>query len=191
MYKLFLIFVVFSIVTCKNNSIPKVIIKTDFGNAEIELYPEKAPKTVSAFLSYVDSGFYKNCSFYRVIFLEATSSNYNSGIIQGGIWQTDISKANTISGIPHESPKQTGLTHTTGTISLARTTAGSANTEFFICLGDQSDYDSSKSLNSDGLGFAAFGKVTSGIEIIRKIHEQASNGEYFEKPIKIIDIERL
>ncbi len=183
-----LMFLLFS---CKSGSIhPQIVIETNLGKIEAELYPDKAPKTVAAFLSYVDSGFYKNSSFYRVVFDEAMSNDDDAGVIQGGIWQSNNAKAEKLPGIPHESPKQTGLTHTSGTLSLARTTAGSANSEFFICIGDQSNYDDSKTLNPDGLGYAAFGKVISGMSIVRSIHRQPSNGEAFVKPVIILDIHR-
>ena len=177
--------------SCKSsNTHPQIVIETNLGKIEAELYPDKAPKTVAAFLSYIDSGFYKNSSFYRVVFDEAMSNDDDAGVIQGGIWQSNNAKAEKLPGIPHESPKQTGLTHTSGTLSLARTTAGSANSEFFICIGDQSNYDDSKTLNPDGLGYAAFGKVISGMSIVRKIHQQPSNGEAFLKLVVILDIHR-
>lgn len=176
---------------CGSNKNPKIIIETSLGNIEAELYPDKAPKTVAAFLSYVDAGLFKSSSFYRVVFDEMMSNDDDAGVIQGGIWQTNTAKAEQLRGIEHESPRQTGLSHTSGTLSLARTTAGSANSEFFICIGDQSGYDDSKSLNPDGLGFAAFGRVTSGMSIVRKIHRQASSGESITVPVKILNIKRL
>jgi peptidyl-prolyl cis-trans isomerase A (cyclophilin A) len=176
---------------CNRNKNPVVIIKTNFGNIEAELFPDKAPKTVAAFLSYVDSGLYKNSSFYRLTFIESMTSDYNTGIIQGGIWQSNNAKAAALPGITHESPKQTGLSHISGTISLARTKAGTANSEFFICIGDQTDYDSSKALNPDGLGFAAFGTIINGMDIVRKIHKQPASGSAFIPPVVIHNIERV
>jgi len=179
------------LLSCSNNKNPHIQITTNFGNIEAELYPDKAPKTVAAFLSYVDSGLYKNSSFYRVLLEEGMATKDNSGLIQGGIWQTNNKKAIGIPGIVHESPAQTGLSHTTGTLSLARTTAGSASTEFFICIGDKTEFDSSKEVNPDGLGFAAFGRVVSGMKIVRAIQNEPANGESFSKPIVILNIERL
>ena len=191
MYKLMaLVSLVFF--SCSNHyKNPHIIIKTTYGDVEAELFPDKAPKTVATFLSYVDSGLYKSSSFYRVLFVESPVSNLNSGVIQGGIWQSNNSKAESLPGIPHESPKQTGLSHTSGTLSLARGVAGSANSEFFICVGDQTEFDSSRSRNPDGLGFAAFGRVVSGMETVRKIHSQPANGQSFNKPIIINNIERI
>jgi peptidyl-prolyl cis-trans isomerase A (cyclophilin A) len=178
-------------ISCSNYKNPHIQISTNFGNVEAELYPGKAPKTVAAFLSYVDSGLYKNSSFYRVLYVESMASDYNTGVIQGGIWQSNNAKAVALPGVDHESPKQTGLSHTTGTLSLARLKPGSANSEFFICVGDQTGYDSSKNFNPDGLGFAAFGRVVSGMEIVRKIHSQRADGQLFTTPIVIKNIERL
>jgi peptidyl-prolyl cis-trans isomerase A (cyclophilin A) len=178
-------------ISCSNYKNPHIQISTNFGNVEAELYPGKAPKTVAVFLSYVDSGLYKNSSFYRVLYVESMASDYNTGVIQGGIWQSNNAKAVALPGVDHESPKQTGLSHTTGTLSLARLKPGSANSEFFICVGDQTGYDSSKNFNPDGLGFAAFGRVVSGMEIVRKIHSQRADGQLFTTPIVIKNIERL
>lgn len=191
MHKLIIATVAVLLFSCSSNKNPHIIIKTNLGNVEAELYPDKAPKTVAAFLSYVDSGFYKNSSFYRVLFIEAMASDYNTGIIQGGIWQSNNKKAIGLSGIVHEPPKQTGLSHTAGTLSLARSTPGTANSEFFICVGDQTGYDSSKNYNPDGLGFAAFGRVISGMDIVRQIHKQPANGQSYTRPITILNIERL
>jgi peptidyl-prolyl cis-trans isomerase A (cyclophilin A) len=191
MHKLIIAAAALLLFSCSSNKNPHIIIKTNLGNVEAELYPDKAPKTVAAFLSYIDSGFYKNSSFYRVLFIEAMASDYNTGIIQGGIWQSNNKKAIALPGIDHEPPKQTGLSHTTGTLSLARSTPGTANSEFFICVGDQTGYDSSKNYNPDGLGFAAFGRVISGMDIVRQIHKQPANGQSFTRPVTILNVERL
>lgn len=171
---------------------PRIVVETKFGEIEIELYPDKAPKSVTAFLSYVDSGFYKNSSFYRVLKEEnQPSASFKSELIQGGIWQTNYKKGSSLPGIPHEPTNQTGIKHTNGTISLARTTPGSASSEFFICLGDQPAYDFGGAANIDGQGFAAFGKVIKGIDIVRRIHQQPDFEESFELPVVIFNIRRL
>lgn len=174
----------------KNTDAPQVKINTNVGDIIIELYPKKAPATVAAFLKYADSNYYKDGSFYRVIKNENLSAEYNKGLIQGGLYLSTPEKLNSLPGTIHESPKQTGLSHTNGTISMARTTAGTAKTEFFICIGDQTKYDSSANTNADGLGMAAFGKVIKGMDVVRKIQGKASNGEAFETPTKIINITR-
>jgi peptidyl-prolyl cis-trans isomerase A (cyclophilin A) len=175
---------------CSNNNNPQIIIKTTLGNIDAELYVQKAPKTVASILAYIDSGLYKNSSFYRLTLTESMTSADNTGIIQGGIWLSNSAKAIALPGIEHESPAKSGLSHTDGTLSLARTTAGSASSEFFICIGDQTQYDSDTTINNDGLGFAAFGRVTSGMDIVRKIHKQPATVQSFDKPIQILTIER-
>jgi len=170
---------------------PHVIIETRLGNIEVELFADKAPKTVAAFLSYVDSGFYNYTSFYRVLKTEEFPSPTNTGIIQGGMWQTNPAKKITIPGIEHESTKLSGLTHLSGTISLARLAPGTANTEFFICIGDQSPLDFGRRGTEDGQGFAAFGEVFEGMSIVRKIQAQKSHGDKFDEKIEINKITRL
>lgn len=170
---------------------PHIVIHSNYGDIEVELFPKQAPKTVATFLSYVDSGFYDNSSFYRVLLTEGLTDNDNLGIIQGGIWQTNPQRLLRMPGIAHESTKQTGLSHTDGTISLARTTIGTANTEFFICIGDQTQFDYGNNMLADGQGFAAFGRVIKGMSIVRKIQTQPSSGENFTSKILISSIEKL
>jgi peptidyl-prolyl cis-trans isomerase A (cyclophilin A) len=171
---------------------PHVIIETNFGNIEVELYPEKAPQSVHAFLSYVDSGLYKDCSFYRVLKEEnQPSAAFKTELIQGGIWQTNYKKGIALPHIPHEPTNVTGLFHTNGTISLARTAPGTASSEFFICVGDQHAYDYGGRANPDGQGYAAFGKVFKGMDVIKAIHHQPEDGESFYPPIEISNIVRV
>jgi peptidyl-prolyl cis-trans isomerase A (cyclophilin A) len=179
--------------SCKGPGLknPHIAIVTPLGDIEVELYPQQAPKTVAAFLSYVDSGFYTNSSFYRVIMSEGLTTSGNVGLVQGGIYQTNDQLHPAIPGIEHESTQLTGLTHSSGTISLARTSPGTANTEFFICIGDQHQFDYGNQSSGDSLGFAAFGKVVKGMPVARKIQEQPKNGEHFTRAIQINSIERI
>lgn len=170
---------------------PHIIIETHLGDIEVELFTDKAPKTVAAFLAYVDSGFYNNASFYRVLKTEELPTAANTGIIQGGIWQTNPGKKITIPGIEHETTKSSGLTHLSGAISLARLAPGTANTEFFICIGDQSPLDFGRRGTADGLGYAAFGQVFEGMSVVRKIQAQKSHGDKFDEKIEIRKITRL
>lgn len=170
---------------------PHITIKTAAGDIEVELYPDKAPKTVAAFLSFVDSGFYTNSSFYRVL----NDDNQETGapkseLIQGGIWRTNNKKAIAHQDIPHETTQLTHLQHKDGTISLARTTPGTAGTEFFICVGDQPGFDYGGDNNPDGQGYAAFGKVVKGMDIVRKIYARPESNQSFDPPVVIFDITR-
>jgi peptidyl-prolyl cis-trans isomerase A (cyclophilin A) len=171
---------------------PHILIKTQVGDIELELYPDNAPVTVKAFLTYVDSGFYRNSSFYRVLNDDNQSSDApKSELIQGGIWKTNYKKAISQSGIPHESTKQTHILHTDGVISLARTTPGTAGTEFFICVGNQPGFDFGGDNNPDGQGYAAFGKVVKGLDVIRNIYSQPENNQSFTPRVPIFNIIRL
>jgi peptidyl-prolyl cis-trans isomerase A (cyclophilin A) len=190
MYKLLISALFFMSCSNPDHKNPHITIKTRLGDIEVELFPGQAPKTVVAFLSYIDSGFYNKTSFYRVLKTEEFATANNTGIIQGGMWQTKPDKKITIPGIEHETTKQTGLTHQSGTISLARTAPGSANTEFFICIGDQSPLDFGRRGTEDGQGFAAFGKVFKGMNIVRKIQAQKSLGDKFIEKIEIYKITR-
>ncbi len=187
MKKLLIILITVLIFSCNQRDATNklVVIKTQLGDIEIELYPEKAPKTVGAFLTNVEKGYYTNSSFYRVLKADELPNDNNTGIIQGGIWQTKMDLKRNEPGIVHESTKQTGLSHTSGTISLARIKLGSANTEFFICIGDQTPLDYGRRGTEDGEGFAAFGHVIKGMAIVRKIQAQKSNGDKFLLPITI------
>lgn len=193
------LFLVYLFCSCthqvKNKNLPTTIgikIETQDGDIEVELYPDKAPKTVAAFLSYVDSGLYKNSSFYRVLKQEDQPSNsFKAELIQGGIWQTNYKKGISLPGIAHEPTNQTGILHKNGTISLARTTPGTASSEFFICIGDQPSFDYGGDANPDKQGFAAFGKVIKGMNIVRSIHHKPNNEDSFDPPVPIFDITRL
>ncbi len=194
MRKLLIIFFTLCVlISCKeeNTTTPHVIIKTAKGEIEIELYPLRSPKTVAAFLSYIDSGYYNNGSFYRVLNDENQPSNApKTELIQGGIWKTNHQKAAAIPGIPHESTQQTKLLHTDGAISLARLEPGTAGTEFFICIGKQPGLDHGGENIADKQGYAVFGKVVKGMDIVRKIYRQNESDQYFDPPVAIFDIAR-
>ncbi len=192
MNKFIIIILLSFLVGCKTKyADPHIMIHSNYGDIEVALFSKQAPKTVAAFLSYVDSGFYDNSSFYRVLLTEGLTTDDNVGLIQGGIWQTDPKRLINTPGIMLESTKETGLSHTDGTISLARTGIGTANTEFFICIGDQTQFDYGNKMLGDGQGFAAFGRVVHGMSIVRKIQEQPSDGDNFIRKILISSIEKL
>lgn len=170
---------------------PHIEIQTKLGDIEIELYPTKAPKTVAAILSYIDSGFYKDCNFYRVLNDNNQPSDApKASVIQGGLWRTKKNRDH-LPGIPHESTQQTGILHKDGTVSLARLEPGTGTTEFFICIGDQPGFDSGGANNPDGQGYAAFGKVVKGMDIVNRIYNRPESDQYFDPPVPIYNIVRL
>ena len=195
MRKLLFFFIVLQIfLSCKQKSTttPHIEIQTEKGDIEIELYPLQAPKTVAAFLAYIDSGYFNNGSFYRVLNLENQPTNApKTELIQGGIWKTKTKLAIGVPGIPHETTRQTGILHKDGVISLARSAPGTAGTEFFICIGKQPGLDYGGENVPDKQGYATFGIVVKGMSIVRKIYRQNENDQYFRPAVAIYNIVRL
>jgi peptidyl-prolyl cis-trans isomerase A (cyclophilin A) len=170
---------------------PHIVIETEAGNIEIELYPDKAPQTVKAFLSYVDAGYYKGGTFYRVLANDNQPMNaIKANLIQGGIWKSDYKKASSLPGIPHEATNKTNILHKDGVFSLSRMEPGTATTEFFICIDDQPGFDYGGENNPDGQGYAAFGKVVKGMDIVHKIHNFPYRDQAFDPQVAIINIKR-
>lgn len=173
----------------KDGSVP-LIIKTLEGDIHIAIYPEKAPLSCKAFLDLVDKRVYKDASFYRVMNMDNQSSDApKAEFVQGGIW-ANKNKSGKLPLIPHEPTNKTGILHKTGTISLARNEPGTADSEFFICLDDQPGLDFGGENNPDGQGYAAFGVVTRGMDIVRKIYSRPDTDQYLNKPVLILEIER-
>ncbi len=156
-----------------------VEFQTSQGNFTVELYPEKAPKTVENFLQYVKDGFYDNTIFHRVI---------NRFMIQGGGFERDLSEKNTRAPIINES--NNGLLNELGTIAMARTAdPDSATAQFFVNLGDN-QFLNYTSPNPESIGYCVFGKVTSGLDVVQKIGLSATGnlGRHSDVPIKPITI---
>jgi peptidyl-prolyl cis-trans isomerase A (cyclophilin A) len=142
---------------------PRVTIETPLGSIVVELAADKAPVTSANFLRYVDAGRFNGSVFYRAMTVLADPL---TGLIQGGA-KNDPAKA--FSPIAHEGTKLTGLTHKDGTLSMARYAPGTATSEFFICLGDLSSLDEDPSQPGDNAGFAAFGHVVAGLDVVKAI----------------------
>jgi peptidyl-prolyl cis-trans isomerase A (cyclophilin A) len=168
---------------------PVVLIKTDFGNIKVEIFAEQAPITATNFLRYVDAGMFKGASFYRVVRLDNQPNNsVKIEVIQGGLEFSEAKKP--YPPILHETTDKTGILHQDGTISMARLAPGSADSEFFICVGDQPELDFGGKRNPDGQGFAAFGRVIEGQDVVRKIQQQPDEGQILKQRVFIKDIER-
>lgn len=194
MLRKFLFFLICVMTACSSSKYenPHIQIQTKFGDIEIELYPKQAPKTVAAFLSYIDSGYYKDAAFYRVLRADEQPTNApKSELIQGGIWQTDYKLSTKIPGIEHETTQQTKILHKNGTISLARLEPGTANTEFFICVGDQPGFDYGGANNPDGQGYAAFGKVVKGMQVVKSIYDAPESDGELDPLVYINKIKKL
>lgn len=161
---------------------PQVTIETNHGNITLELYPEKAPKTVANFLKYVNSGFYKETVFHRVI---------NHFMIQGGGFKADMSEKQTLAPIPNEAAN--GLENQAGTIAMARTSdPDSATAQFFINLENnvQLNYQGSE---PDLIGYCVFGRVLKGMDVVREIGiaPTINVGPYYDVPKNAIVIKQI
>lgn len=150
-----------------------VVLKTELGDIEVEVYPDVAPKSAGSFLQYVDQGLYSDAAFYRTVRTDNDNGTPVIEVIQGGTMDFD----NALEPVDHETTEQTGIRHTNGTLSLGRTDPGTGSgAAFFITVGDQPALDFGAKRNPDGQGFAAFGRVVSGMDVVRKIHQLEANG---------------
>ena len=144
----------------------RVAMRTTAGTILIDLYRDKAPLSVANFLRYVDQKRYDGAQFYRAS-RPAKDADGSWGSIQGGLLNKGVAP---LGPIPHESTTKTGLSHLNGTISLTRNAPGTATSDFFIVLGDQTGYDADPTGKNDRNGFAAFGRVVEGIDVVKKIN---------------------
>ncbi len=164
------------------------IIKTSLGDITVELYPKKAPITVANFLKYIDAHLYDNTTFFRSVTLKnQPKDSVKIEVIQGG----EVDSTKVFTAIPLERTSKTGILHKNGTISMARDKPDSATCSFFICINNQPSLDFGGKRNKDGQGFAAFGKVTKGMDVVKKIQLLAPNdNQYFKPKILILSITR-
>ncbi len=162
---------------------PQVLMKTSLGEIVIELYPEKAPKSVENFLKYVDDDFYDGLIFHRVI------GNF---MIQGGGFDKDMKQKQPRGPIPLES--RNGLKNDTGTLAMARTSVpDSATSQFFINTANNASLNHP---NPDGNGYAVFGKVVKGMETVEKIAKvktgrSGPHGDVPAEPVVIESVSRV
>ena len=174
---------------------PRVIISTELGDIVIEVMIDKAPISGGDFLTYVEKGLYEGEGFYRVV----RSADNDNGtpkidVIQGGI----IAEGMGLDPVAHETTDTTGIKHMDGTISLARGDVGTGSAAyFFITVGVQPSLDFGGTRNPDEQGFAAFGRVVDGMDVVRRIHsldpelfessEGYMAGQLLKEPVQIID----
>jgi peptidyl-prolyl cis-trans isomerase A (cyclophilin A) len=168
-----------------------VVLTTPLGRIVLALETRRAPITSANFLAYVDKKLYDGASFYRASRPpNATSDNY--GLVQGGLRNLP---ERLLAPIAHESTTQTGLRHVNGTISMGRNAPGTAQADWFICLGDQPYLDA----DDQQPGFAAFGRVTAGLEVVKQIlvapvdpneGTGSMKGEILRDPVPIITARR-
>ena len=170
--------------------LPRVSIETALGNIEVELDAKRAPNTVSNFLHYVHEGLYADGEFHRTV----TLSNQPQSQVKIEVVQASANPAKTNefpAAIQIERTRDTGLKHLDGTISMARDGPDTAQDHFFICIGAQPELDYGGQRNPDGQGFAAFGRVVKGMDLVKKIHAAPAEGQSLKPPIRIQRAVRL
>jgi peptidyl-prolyl cis-trans isomerase A (cyclophilin A) len=167
-----------------------VLIHTEKGDIVVELNAGRAPVTVANFLRYVDGKFYDGGRFHRTVLPDNQPANkIKIEVIQAGI-DPERSKQE-FPPIKLERTKQTGLAHRNGTISMARDGPDTATSDFFLCIGDQPELDFGGKRNPDGQGFAAFGRVVRGMNVVKEIQSAPHREQTLEPPVKILSIRRL
>ena len=168
----------------------RVCIETHLGAFEVDLEAGRAPVTVANFLRYVDAGHYDGGVFHRTVTLDnQVRDDILIEVIQAG---PDPNKPGRFDPIALERTRDTGLRHLDGTISMARGGPDTATGDFFICIDEQPSLDFDGLRNSDAQGFAAFGKVVSGMDVVHRIHQSpADEAESLQPPITIVRISRV
>lgn len=168
---------------------PLICITTSLGEITAELFIDKAPITVNNFLTYVAQQRFDDSSIFRIVNEtnpeQAEDYNAKIQVVQCGIMPEE---SNLLPPIAHESTQQTGLKHLDGTLSMARFAPGTADGSFFFCINDQPELNFGGKRYDDGLGFAAFGQLRTGREVLDSIYHCAEDKEYLRSPIPILSI---
>src|SRR6476469_9459551 len=146
-------------------------VETEAGSFVVEVDPEVAPVTVANYLAHVDRKLLDGGAVYRIVTLanQGPETRHKIEVVQWRRNRPDNEKP-PLAPIVHETTQQTGLRHLDGTVSMARAQPGTATAEYFVCVGDQPELDFGGGRNPDGLGFAAFGRVVEGMDVIRALH---------------------
>ena len=174
-----------------------VLIETTMGNITVSIETERAPVTAANFLRYVDEDRFDGTHFYRAMHLDW--SEPPNGLLQGG---TQMDPDRVLDPIAHEPTSQTGLSHTNGALSMARYDPGTATGDFSIMIKDQTGLDADPTSSDPNLqlGFAVFGYVVDGMDVVQAIHalppdpekgEGWMKGQLLAEPVEIVDVRRL
>lgn len=169
--------------------LPRVRMETTLGAIVVEVDTVRAPVTAANFLRYVDAGMYDGGRFHRTVTPANQPQNHvKIEVIQGGV---DSTQHRDFAPIPLERTSITGLRHRDGVISMARDGPNTATSDFFVCIGDQPALDFGGARNLDGQGFAAFGRVVSGMDVVRRIQHAPADGQRLTPPVAIVSVRRI
>jgi len=176
----------------------RVRVQTELGDIVLELDAKRAPGTTANFLRYVDAGHYDGGTFHRTVKMDnQPESPVKIEVIQAGVNESRAKDG--FPAIPLERTSVTGLKHVDGAVSMARGGPDSATSGWFICINDQPSLDFGGARNPDGQGFAAFGRVVSGMDVVRKIQQAPSSSnrttnteaQRLTPPIKVVKVSRV
>jgi peptidyl-prolyl cis-trans isomerase A (cyclophilin A) len=166
-----------------------IVIETELGTMEAVLDSARAPITVTNFLRYVDGGLFEDARFFRSVRMD----NQPDDSVKIEVIQAALSREKArdeFPPIPLERTSITGIRHLDGTLSMARAGPDTGASSFSIMINDQPELDFGGRRNPDGQGFAAFGRVTAGMEIARRIQALPTNGQQLRSPVRIVRIAR-
>ena len=168
----------------------RVLLETTLGEIEVEVDQAHAPASARNFLRYVEAGRYDGGRFHRTVTPENQPGNaVKIAVIQGG--EAPEREASDFPPIALERTRDTGLSHLDGTLSLARDGPDTATGDFFICVGPQPALDFGGARNPDGQGFAAFGRVVRGMEVVRRIWRAPVHEQALTPPVALRRVRRL
>jgi len=176
----------------------RVRVQTELGDIVVEVDPAKAPATAANFLRYVDAGHYDGGMWHRTVKM----NNQPESTVKIEVIQAGVNPERAKDGFPAialERTNKTGILHKDGVISMARGTPDSATSGWFVCINDQPSLDFGGARNPDGQGFAAFGRVVSGMDVVRKIQAAPSSAKVstnaeaqrLTPPIRILKVTRV
>jgi len=173
-----------------------VALETELGTIEIEVFEHAAPLSSGSFLAFVDTGLLDGGAFYRTVSPDNDHGKPPISVIQGGV--TD--EGDYPAPVAHETTDMSGIRHENGIVSLARAEVGTASgAAFFICIGDQPGLDFGGLRNPDAQGFAAFGRVIAGMDVVHAIHQREAKGpsespytegQILSEPVRILSASR-
>ena len=176
--------------TVRAQALPHVLLRTDAGDIELAIDTARAPVTAANFLRYVDEGFYVGGRFSRTV----RADNQPNDSVRIAVVQASRNRDASHQGYPAitlERTSVTGLKHVDGTVSMARGGPDTATSSFFICIGDNPSLDFGGHRNVDGQGFAAFGQVVKGMDVVRRIQAGAAEAQTLTQPVAITEARRV
>jgi len=170
-------------------SLPRVAVRTALGEIVLEIDVVRAPATARNFLRYVDAGRYRGGTFHRTV--TTRPDNQPGKTVKIDVIQAGPGPGTDLAPVALERTRDTGLSHVDGAVSLARDGPDTATSDFFVCVGPQPELDFGGRRNPDGQGFAVFGRVVAGLDVVRRIHDSPARGQALAPPVAILEVVRI